>query len=112
MFTPPGAARLAHSELTYSRAHRVWHDKADTLRKYGIPLRRARDFEDDDRIPVCGGGDNADPRNHWPEPWAEAHVKDRLEAATCRAVCAGRITLQHAQAIFLGDWRPYLGTEP
>jgi hypothetical protein len=39
-----------------------------TLAKYGIPLDRAGLYEDDDLIPVCLGGDNASPLNHWPQP--------------------------------------------
>jgi hypothetical protein len=91
--------------LSYSRRHRVWHDKADTLAKYGLPPEDRRLVEDDDRVPVCLGGDGADPRNHWPEPWVQARQKDRLEAEVCRMVCDERtMTLRAGQAIFLGDW--------
>jgi hypothetical protein len=31
--------------------HPVWHDKAGTLAKYGIPVSRMREFEDDERVP-------------------------------------------------------------
>lgn len=91
--------------IAYSPRHRVWHDKRSTLAKYGLPESAARDYEDDDRVAVCLGGDNADPRNHWPQKWAEAREKDRLEALTCRMVCDGRESLTDAQAAFLGDWR-------
>ncbi|MBV8243045.1 MAG: hypothetical protein JOY75_19875 [Hyphomicrobiales bacterium] len=100
----------------YARAHRVWHDKASTLMKYGLPLPQAPDFEDDDRIPICAGGDNADPRNHWPQrctAWegircvaGPAFEKDPLEGWVCRAVCdEHRLPLDAAQRMFLGDWR-------
>jgi hypothetical protein len=89
----------------YSRSHRVWHDKAGTLAKYGIPPSEAGQYEDDDRVPICLGGDNGSALNHWPEPWDQAEPKDELERRLCRAVCAGEITLPAAQAIFLGDWR-------
>lgn len=89
----------------YSRAHRHWHDKIGTLLRYGIPLAERNDYTDDDRVPICPGGDNASLLNHWPEPFFEAEQKDRLERRLCRAVCAGGISLKAAQAIFLGDWR-------
>ncbi len=89
----------------YSRAHRFWHDQIGTLLRYGIPLAARNDYTDDDRVPICLGGDNASPLNHWPQPLVEAEQKDRLERRLCRAVCAGRISLPAAQAVFLGDWR-------
>jgi hypothetical protein len=89
----------------YSRSHRVWHDKIGTLAKYGIPPSEAARYEDDDRVPICLGGDNASPLNHWPEPWDQAKRKDELERRMCRTVCAGEIALPAAQAVFLGDWR-------
>ena len=91
---------------SYSRRHRVWDDKRSTLAKYGLPWSDHELVEDDDRVPVCLGGDNADPRNHWPQRWQEAREKDRLEALVCRLVCDDHaITLRAGQAIFLGDWR-------
>jgi hypothetical protein len=89
----------------YSRSHRVWHDKISTLTKYGVPLADARQYEDDDRVPICLGGDNASPLNHWPQPWDQAEQKDELERRICRAVCAGELALPAGQAMFLGDWR-------
>lgn len=91
--------------LTYTRRHRVWDDKQETLARYGIPASQARDYEDDDRVPVCLGGDNASPLNHWPEVWPQAHVKDRLDAEACRLVCEGKVAVVTAQGWFLGDWR-------
>jgi hypothetical protein len=84
---------------------RVWRDKIGTLSKHGIPPSEAGRYEDDDRVPICLGGDNASALNHWPEPWEQAEQKDELGRRICRAVCAGRLTLPAAQAIFLGDWR-------
>ena len=48
----------------YSRSHRVWHDKAGTLAKCGIPLDDANRYEDDDRVPICLGGNNASLQNY------------------------------------------------
>jgi len=92
--------------LTYSRRHRVWHNKAETLAKYGLLPSAAHAVEDDDRVPVCLGGNNASPLNHWPEPWGDARKKDHFEDWSCRAVCTGHIPLATAQGWFLGDWRP------
>jgi hypothetical protein len=98
---------------TYSQRHRIWHDKMATCRKYGIVRYvLCKATEDDDRVPVCLGGDNADPRNHWAQPLAEAHVKDGFEDWACRtAETAYRNGTDAAeevarlQAIFLGDWQ-------
>jgi hypothetical protein len=65
--------------------------------------------EEDHRVPLRIGGAPRDPRNLWPEPWAgqhNAHDKDWLEDEVGRRLCAGRLTLKAAQAIFLGDWWP------
>jgi hypothetical protein len=83
----------------YARGHRVWHDKRSTLLKYGIAPANARQYEDDDLVPVCLGGNNADPRNHWTQPIAEAREKDeKLEWPICRAICSGDY-LQRGQAL-------------
>jgi hypothetical protein len=90
----------------YARAHRVWHDKAGTLAKYGIPRDQAAGYEDDDLIPVCLGGDNASPLNHWPELLEQAHRKDWLEVHVCTRVCRDRddSELHRYQAAFAQDW--------
>lgn len=93
---------------SYSRRHRVWEGKRDTLAKYGLPLSSSRDVEDDDRVPVCLGGDNASPLNHWPQVWEQARIKDRFETHACREVCRGVVPLAEAQSWFTGDWRAQL----
>ena len=74
----------------YAKAHRVWHDQMATLAKYGIAPDRASLFEDDDLVPVCLGGNNASPLNHWPQPlsgeWG-AEKKDALEQRVCGEIC-------------------------
>jgi len=49
------------------------------------------------------GGSN-DPRNLWPEPIADAHVKDGLEAHLRAEVCAGRMDLVDVQTRIAADW--------
>jgi hypothetical protein len=105
----PGAVRTTdRAEICapgYDKAHRVWRSKLLTLQRYGIPENRIEDYEDDDLIPVCLGGDNASPLNHWPQPWAEADRKDEIEAEMCARVCAGEMTVEEGEAFFRdGKW--------
>ena len=93
----------------YERAHRVWHDKASSLAKYGIRQDQADLFEDDDLIPVCLGGDNASPLNHWPQAYdvaPGAADKDVLERRICIEICRLRDDhlLAKYQAAFAKDW--------
>jgi len=74
-----------------------------TPRSYGSTL------EIDHIISLELGGSN-DPRNLYPERATFAdgspgyHVKDKLENATHRAVCAGTIGLRAAQRQIAGNW--------
>lgn len=113
----PGAVAEAHTavicERGYSRAHRVWHDKPGTLAKYGIPHSAGWQYEDDDLVPVCLGGDNASPLNHWPQPNSAnpgAADKDRLVWQICAEVCQARddALLARYQAAFAKDWTALL----
>lgn len=64
-------------------------------------------YEEDHRLPLEIGGHPTDPKNLWPEHWAEpwgAHAKDRLENLVHRKICGGQMSLAQGQAIFLGDW--------
>ena len=83
--------------------------KLEQMPFYGYPAGTdQRSLEEDHREPLEIGGAPRDPRNLWPQPLAEAHAKDRLETAVKRDVCAGRLTLQQGQAVFLGDfWQEY-----
>lgn len=61
------------------------------------------DHEIDHLVPLSLGGSN-DERNLWPEPAPAFHVKDRLEFAAWRAVCAGKLKLRDVQRQFARDW--------
>ncbi len=91
--------------LSYSKRHRATTPemKREVRRSYG--LNGFWRGEIDHRVPLCLGGAD-DIRNLWPQ--ADYKAKDELEAATCRAVCEGRMSLPVGQAIFLGDWRSHL----
>lgn len=65
-------------------------------------------FEEDHLISLELGGHPTDPRNLWPEPYKAAdgmgaRVKDQVESYLKREVCAGRTTLEEAQAAIL-EW--------
>ena len=64
-------------------------------------------WELDDIVPIEVGGQNAQ-ANLWPQPIAEARVKDHQVEDPLGGprglVCAGKITLQDAQACVLNDW--------
>lgn len=116
----PGAVSESRTavicEPGYSRAHRVWHDKAGTLAKYGIPYSDGWQYEDDDLVPVCLGGDNSSPLNHWPQPNSAnpgAADKDRLEWRICAEVCRARddALLERYQAAFAKEWTVLLQTK-
>lgn len=89
----------------YSRAHRTTtkDDRRADFARYGIPWSERRGYEDDHLVPLCLGGADV-PSNRWPEPIAEARIKDELEGEACRSVCRGAVPLATAQEWFLGDW--------
>jgi hypothetical protein len=72
---------------------------------YAVPHARLRDYEEDHLVPLGLGGAPWDERDLWPQPLAEAQRKDELEGRLYHLVCAHRVTLRDAQAVFLGgDW--------
>jgi len=84
-----GASRSSEHPVPRNRRrgpNRVWHDKAGRLAKYRIASTEAALYEDD-LIPVCPGGDNASPLNHWPRPLG---LERRLCAETSRSSVMGR----------------------
>lgn len=82
--------------------------KLEQMPLYGYPTgTNPKSLKEDHREPLELGGAPRDPKNLWPQPRGEAQAKDRLETATKREVCAGRMTLAQAQAIFFGDFWNY-----
>lgn len=71
---------------------------------YGVPWAERGRYEVDHRVPLCAGGSNEE-TNLWPEPSPGFGEKDVVEARVCADLCSGRITLEEAQRVFLGDWR-------
>lgn len=71
--------------------------KHEVARRYGVAWSKHALYEFDHLIPrELGGAD--DVANLWPQLWADARVKDREENRLHRAVCAGAVSLEAAQA--------------
>jgi hypothetical protein len=62
-------------------------------------------YEEDHLISLQLGGNPSDPKNLWPEPYADngARKKDVVETALKRLVCAGTLKLKDAQKAIL-NW--------
>lgn len=85
--------------------------KTQVFDSYGIPAADRHLYEIDHLISREVGGQD-DVKNLWPELWVNnlggvelgAHRKDHVENAAHRAVCAGVITLEHAQQALATKW--------
>lgn len=77
-------------------------EKRQVARNYGY-TGSSSDVEYDHFIPLELGGSNA-VINVWPEPIADAHMKDKVENALHAQVCNGSMTLQQAQDAIRTDW--------
>ena len=88
------------------RRHVTTAMKKQVFAAYGIAWAEHARYEVDHLIPrELGGAD--DVANLWPQPWTgaqNAHMKDRLENALHRQVCAGELSLEHAQEAIRSDW--------
>lgn len=96
-------------------------DYTEALKKKNLTEPRYIDknpkhYEQDHLISLELGGDPADPRNLWPQPYAGkcgARIKDRLEDKLHSLVCAGKVTLAEAQRAISQNWieayRKYIG---
>lgn len=85
-------------------------EKKAAMAKAGIPWSQSKNYEWDHHYPMEAGGNPTSPLNlalqsYVAKPW-NAHLKDKLENFAHRQVCAHKMTLQQAQALFVGvDWR-------
>lgn len=127
----PGAVRTTDrhqicAHTTREFRHVTVTEKVAARRAYGIVGEHggwcgAEGCEIDHKIPLTVGGGNppGSIANLWPQtpsgPWGY-HTKDRCEASVGRALCAGKISVEDAQAIFRNDWTvgcaPYLAAVP
>jgi hypothetical protein len=82
--------------------------KDAVYRAYGMARRfNGRDGEVDHLVSLELGGSNDVRANLFPEaasPRPGSHEKDRLENRLHDEVCAGRLTLRHAQRLVARDW--------
>jgi hypothetical protein len=93
----------------------ICHRKTGTVREvtlgmhktifeeYGVPYRVHAAYEDDHVIPLELGGANSN-ANRWPQPLAQARIKDVVENYAHRQVCAGKLDLTWVQAWIARDW--------
>ena len=100
---PLSTAVVCGTAWGHDRRHVTEAMKREVARRYGIDRASVKASgkgpccEWDHLIPrELGGAD--DVNNIWPQPWADAHRKDREENRLHRAVCAGVVTLAAAQA--------------
>lgn len=90
--------------------------KQQTCKAYGITENcDGKHYEQDHLIPRSSGGADS-VLNLWPQPLAEAHLKDRAEVWAEKGTCAGRLQLSYVQKQFADDWtvlyRLYLASRP
>lgn len=65
-------------------------------------------YEEDHFIPLEIGGNPTSERNLWPEPIADAHMKDKIENSYRSKVCSHAISLANAQAYFVNTYSKYV----
>ena len=78
-------------------------EKLASMAAYG-ETRSASHYEYDHFVPLELGGATNDRRNLWPEPGATPNPKDAVEDQLGAEVCAGKMTLAHAQHLIVTNW--------
>jgi hypothetical protein len=78
-------------------------EKFASMAAYG-DQRSASRYEYDHFVPLELGGATNDRRNLWPEPGATPNPKDAVEDQLNADVCAGTMTLAHAQHLIVANW--------
>lgn len=78
--------------------------KKRVCEKYGVTSGcPGSGYELDDLVPVEVGAENVE-SNLWPQPIAQAHIKDRLEDQLKPLVCHKKMTLKQAQDCIRTNW--------
>jgi len=78
-------------------------EKDEIAKKYGVPKTDYSKYEFDHYIPLSAGGSDQE-SNIWPQPIAEARLKDKVEDAVYHGLKAGTMTQEEAVAK-LRAWR-------
>jgi hypothetical protein len=99
---PVGVATICMPGYAESVRHITLVEKERVAAAYGFTGRYS-EVEFDHLISLEIGGSN-DPKNLWPQPIAQARVKDRLENYLHDQVCAGKMSLKEAQDGIARDW--------
>jgi hypothetical protein len=84
--------------------------KIQQLKQYDFTDKNLASYEEDHLISLEIGGDPTDPKNLWPEPYAEpngAHDKDKVENLLHKRICNGEISPQDAQKGISTNWKQY-----
>ena len=93
---PLSTATVCATKWGRDRRHVTEAMRRQVFAAYGIAWANRAQYEVDHDIPRELAGADA-MANLWPQPLAEARIKDREENRLHRAVCAGQINLISAQ---------------
>lgn len=77
--------------------------KRQVYEEYGAHKEAGKCCEVDHLISLELGGSNA-LENLWPQPYPQAHWKDKIENRLHRDICSGKITMEQAQQQIVDDW--------
>lgn len=100
----PGYTKTIRPPVSYTAPLKI-----QSIAQYGYSDTNAEDYEYDHEVALEDGGNPTDTHNLWPEPLADAHIKDTVENAIHRDICSGKITLAEGQSILENDWTQYIG---
>lgn len=102
--TPITVEKLCATRWGHDRRFVTQAMKRHIAQAYGLEWAGiGKKVEFDHLIPrELGGAD--DILNLWPQPWPDAHKKDRLENRLHVLVCSGQLELSDAQQAIRSDW--------